>query len=248
MNNVEQLLEKSASWKGIVEAINNAKCPHSIAIIAHSSIQKHLVIKFAKLLLDTDKNWDGVNHPDLINAGKFLTQPSIDECRRIRSELALIPLISERKLAVVWEADKLSLEASNSLLKLTEEPPKHGHVLLIAEEDNFLPTIKSRVVMIYINHLNDIVSANKQPNTAEEIASWINSTRNKKTEEIYLDVEAWISYFIKQKNLSDAATLDAMTKIMRQKRLSVSMIQDVIIANLKEGVSTEEIFGDLWET
>ncbi len=35
-------------------------------------------------------------------------------------ELALHPLVSDRRMAVIWCAEKLSLEASNSLLKLTE--------------------------------------------------------------------------------------------------------------------------------
>lgn len=51
----------------------------------------------------------------------------------------------QAKIGVVWGADKLTPDAANSLLKTLEEPPDHTYLLLLAERDNLLPTVRSRL-------------------------------------------------------------------------------------------------------
>jgi DNA polymerase-3 subunit delta' len=53
---------------------------------------------------------------------------------------------------IIREADKLSNEASNSLLKIIEEPPPNVMVFLLCEkEENLLITIRSRCQKIFFN-------------------------------------------------------------------------------------------------
>jgi DNA polymerase-3 subunit delta' len=47
----------------------------------------------------------------------------------------------------LYGCDRLSLPAGNSLLKITEEPPEKGRILLFLEEDNLIPTLRSRLVI-----------------------------------------------------------------------------------------------------
>jgi len=60
-------------------------------------------------------------------------------------ELALRPLSSERKIAVIDDANKLNQQGANALLKTLEEPPSYAMLFLIAENSHgILPTIRSR--------------------------------------------------------------------------------------------------------
>ncbi len=59
------------------------------------------------------------------------------------------PIQSERKVFVVSEAEKLSIESQNALLKVLEEPPAYCCIILICTRlEKLLPTTKSRCQII----------------------------------------------------------------------------------------------------
>jgi DNA polymerase-3 subunit delta' len=93
---------------------------------------------------------DAAGHPDL-----FVLEPedtsvvTIDQVRRLQSELPYRPLTSARRIVLVPEAARLNAESSNALLKILEEPPGHAVFLLVtAQRDRLLPTILSRCQMV----------------------------------------------------------------------------------------------------
>jgi len=49
------------------------------------------------------------------------------------------------RLGIVWQANLLMHSSANALLKIIEEPPRNTTLLLLSENDNFLPTIRSRL-------------------------------------------------------------------------------------------------------
>ena len=60
-------------------------------------------------------------------------------------ELALRPMNSARKIAVLDDADLLNPASGNALLKTLEEPPDYALLILISSNpDGLLPTIRSR--------------------------------------------------------------------------------------------------------
>lgn len=60
-------------------------------------------------------------------------------------ELSLRPMSADRKIALVDDADLMNDAAANALLKTLEEPPHGSLVILIAANDEkLLPTIRSR--------------------------------------------------------------------------------------------------------
>lgn len=240
------LLKASRGWSEIALAVETGRCPQSMAVVIPSSMQEIFVINYAKLILGDSHAWNDYTHPDLIYAGKYLTAPSIDECRMLQGELGLHPIVSDKRLAVVWSADKLSLEASNSLLKLTEEPPVHGSILFVSEEDKLIPTIKSRVWSIYIDLPEELVKPRRHPSSPDEWAEWIENSKKNSTELVYLEIDSWIKFLSEKKDYRTASALESSVRIMEQKRLSVSMIQDVVFAVLKEGIPCEQIFGNIW--
>ncbi len=59
------------------------------------------------------------------------------------------PTLSQRKVFVVTEAEKLNLSSQNALLKVLEEPPGYCTIILLCTRlEKLLPTIKSRCQMI----------------------------------------------------------------------------------------------------
>lgn len=245
ISDANTLLTNTRGWREIAAAIEDGHEPQSVGAIVPLALQEVFVERYGNLLLG-ENGWNGGAHPDLVNAGKYMTPPSIDECRTLPGELALHPITADKRLAVIWAADKLSTEASNSLLKLTEEPPKHGSILFISDEDKLIPTIKSRVWSIYIDIPEEMVKPRPHPVSPPEWAAWLSGGRKNGPEILFLEIESWIKDLTDRGDFAKAADLETLIRVMKQKRLSAAMIQDLIFAVLKEGVPCEQILGNIW--
>lgn len=91
------------------------------------------------------------NHPDIINITH--EKPNSIGIEDIRSQLiddvAIKPYCSSYKIYIISEAEKLTLQAQNALLKTIEEPPAYVVILLLTNNmDALLPTITSRCVKL----------------------------------------------------------------------------------------------------
>lgn len=73
----------------------------------------------------------------------------IKQIREIRKEIELKPFRSKKKVYIIDKAEKMTLEASNCLLKTIEEPPYYAIIILICSKiDPILPTIVSRCQIV----------------------------------------------------------------------------------------------------
>ena len=76
------------------------------------------------------------------------------------------PYHSPYKIYIIDEAEKLTVQAQNTLLKTIEEPPEYGIVIfLTTNADGFLPTILSRCVVLQL-----------KPATNEAVARYLVET------------------------------------------------------------------------
>lgn len=74
---------------------------------------------------------------------------TIDQIRALRKEVVYPPLEGSTKVYVLVNADRMTPEAGNSLLKVLEEPPPQVVVILIAESTvPMLPTVVSRCQLV----------------------------------------------------------------------------------------------------
>ncbi|MGC4098814.1 MAG: DNA polymerase III subunit delta' [Nitrospira sp.] len=72
-------------------------------------------------------------------------QIKIEQVREIEQQFVYRPLIGERKICLIDDADRLTIGAANALLKTLEEPPGHSLFILITSRLHALPiTIRSR--------------------------------------------------------------------------------------------------------
>ena len=103
-------------------------------------------------------------HPDLLVVEPQGVQIRIDSIRDAVVFGAGKPYESERRVAVIKQAEKLGPEAANALLKSLEEPGKHFHwILTTARPEALLPTVCSRCVAVALA---------RQPR-ARRVAEWV---------------------------------------------------------------------------
>lgn len=106
--------------------------------------KKSASIEVASRLLSTPLDKLMV-HPDYyeLSPEKGKGSIGIDDLQELREFASLVPVVAECKICVIDDANLLTNEAQNSLLKLLEEQTVSLIVILIAHE-NMLDTISSR--------------------------------------------------------------------------------------------------------
>lgn len=91
------------------------------------------------------------NHPDIIRVSHEKPDSiGVEEIRRqLVDDITIRPYSSPYKVYLVPEAEKLTVQAQNALLKTLEEPPYYGMIfLLTSNAGKLLPTILSRSVLL----------------------------------------------------------------------------------------------------
>ncbi|MFB6257711.1 MAG: ATP-binding protein [Flavobacteriales bacterium] len=80
----------------------------------------------------------------------------VAESERIVESLNLKAYEGDKKLMLIWMAEKLNPEAANKLLKILEEPPPDTIFILLSEDPSaILPTIRSRTRISPLAPLSD---------------------------------------------------------------------------------------------
>jgi len=121
---------------------------------------------------------NGTN-PDFKKVTAENSGAGVDEIRKALSEMIIKPVYSPRKVFVIEDADELTVQAQNSMLKTLEEPPEYAVLVLTASNYNaLLETIRSRVTRINLkrnsySEVRSIIEKHLDNNKeSEAIASW----------------------------------------------------------------------------
>lgn len=87
-------------------------------------------------------------------AGRLRAEITVDEVRKLLSFFHLSASEGGWRVAIIDAADEMNTAAANALLKILEEPPANGLILMIAHQPaRLLPTIRSRCRSLRLNRL-----------------------------------------------------------------------------------------------
>ena len=107
-------------------------------------ISKDLISQWREML-DENSYMPPEKWNEIIKAGN--SQPSIyvNESEEIVSRASLSAFQEDYKIFIIWQPEKMRLEAANKLLKIIEEPFEDTIFILVSNNDSkILPTIQSR--------------------------------------------------------------------------------------------------------
>lgn len=152
----------------LINSVKNNKISHSYLFLGTEGIGKKLIAEeFAKMILCTDENrycdkckscieFNTNNNPDFKIIEPEGNSLKIEQIRELQNKVSEKPIISNRKVYIINDGDKMTTEAQNCLLKTLEEPPEFVTIILIGSNENvFLSTIKSRCMILHFNKIPD---------------------------------------------------------------------------------------------
>lgn len=168
-----EILGHEAVKINLQKAIKYNRVSHGYLIVGEEGMgKKTLADAFALSLLCEKGGTEGCmachackqmlskNHPDCI----YVTHEKpgsigVEDIRKqVNGTVGIRPYSSEYKVYIIDEAEKMTGQAQNALLKTIEDPPGYAVILLLAtSQEAFLPTILSRCVKLSLKPLKDSV-------------------------------------------------------------------------------------------
>jgi len=88
-------------------------------------------------------------HPDFVGVQPEGASIKLAQINALRREAAMEPIRGDVRVFVIEQADLMTREAANALLKTLEEPPGHSYFILFVKDPARLPeTVRSRCVAV----------------------------------------------------------------------------------------------------
>lgn len=173
MQEVGKVLGHEEVLRHLQNAAAMDKVSHSYIFAGEKGSGKKLLAKLFAMTLQCEKHGKepclqcpscqkamNRNHPDII----YVTHEkpntiSIDDIReQLIGDVAIKPYNGPHKIYIVDEAEKMTVQAQNALLKTIEEPPAYAVILLLVNNGaTLLPTIASRCVTLNFKPVRDEV-------------------------------------------------------------------------------------------
>jgi DNA polymerase III subunit delta' len=151
-------------WDKFSHQVKEGRLPHALLFVGDLDATNHFARQLiaSRLCLSSQKQANqqlacGVcqscrlfsqgSYPDfhLIASSHDTEQIKIDQIRSLDKFLSTKPYLSHGKYVLIYAADLMNVNASNSLLKNLEEPPENTLIILLTDKPSSLPiTISSR--------------------------------------------------------------------------------------------------------
>ncbi|MGH2574222.1 MAG: ATP-binding protein, partial [Ignavibacteria bacterium] len=148
-----------------------------------------------QIKLKSENHYKRINIPNANNI-------RINSIREIINKIYLSTGRKHKKVFLISEADKMTLEASNALLKILEEPPKKSVIILTTSKPNaLLPTVIGRCHQIHFEKL-------PEPLIQEKLIKEFEKTRiAEKQSTEYNDIEIKLASKLSMGSYSRASAL-----------------------------------------
>lgn len=240
-----QLFENIAGNNKVKESLQKSvlagNVSHSYLFVGKAGIGKKLFAKdLAKKVMclrnnnenvslefdncDSCTKFDANSNPDfsiIIPDGKSI---KIEQIRNLQAKIVEKPISSSKKVYIINDADTMTEESQNCLLKTLEEPPEYAMIILIASNENrMLQTIKSRCVIIRFEDLtNDEISQILHTNDKDIIRLCEGSVAKADTISEKKDT------FVGLKTIADYLSKDSLIDVLNNSELLYSSKDDIM--------------------
>ena len=251
----ERVLGQETVKKRLRSAIESRRITNAYIFTGPEGVGKKMIAEdFASSLIGI--NVQNSSDYILVEPKKNENTIKIDQIRNLNSNMGLKPY-SDYKIYVINDAEKMTVQAQNALLKTLEEPSSYGIIILITKnEQALLQTIRSRCTEVKFSPLSgsDIKKILRENGVDEEmsvIASIfsrgsasmaLEMSQNSELAEIRELVESFIGYMMVDCNKFEVTRIsEYVKKYSNEVDLIIELlkiyIRDAIL--YREGVGTD---------
>ncbi|MDQ0149771.1 DNA polymerase III subunit delta' [Eubacterium multiforme] len=223
---MDRFIGHSKIIEGFMKRVESNTLSHAHLIAGRDGIGKSILADiFVSKILDKEVSKE---HVDAINYRNKKASIGVSEVRDIIDEVNKRPYEGDKKVIIIYDAEKLTIQAQNALLKTIEEPPSGVYIFLLTTNLEFiLDTIKSRCQIYKLT-----------PLTNDEMISLIKS-KHELSEEELLSV---LAYSEGIPGRAERFLKDPELQVLRN--LIIDMIRDINKNEIDVTIKYEKAFQD----
>ena len=167
----QEIIGQESIVEHLQRAIEGGRVSHAYILVGERSAGKEFIANVFAKALQCEHYHDGEpccdcqscgqadhgNQPDIIKVQHEKPNTiGVDDVRSMIGDVMIKPYSSKWKVYIINEAEKMTVQAQNALLKTLEEPPAYVVILLLATNlETLLPTIQSRCVILNMKPVAD---------------------------------------------------------------------------------------------
>lgn len=171
MNSFDEIIGHEKVKEHLRNAVKLNKISHAYIINGMQGSGKNMIADIFSKTLQCEKGGEtpcnvchsciqaeSGNHPDIIRiTHEKPASIGVEDVReQLVGDIQIRPYSGRYKIYIIDDADKMTVQAQNAILKTIEEPPEYGIIMLLTENaDGLLPTILSRCVRLDLTPVQD---------------------------------------------------------------------------------------------
>lgn len=124
--NINDVVGQAIVVAGIKAAVKKGDVPHAMLFTGGSGVGKTTLARILANMLD-------VNDLNIIESNSADSR-GIDDVRKLSQAISLPPLKGQKRFVIVDEAQGLTAQAQDALLKVLEECPEHTYIALLTTD------------------------------------------------------------------------------------------------------------------
>ncbi|OPJ55041.1 DNA polymerase III subunit [Alkalithermobacter paradoxus] len=249
----DNILGQDKAKRIITNSLRKNRISHGYLFEGPSGIGKmEFAIQFSKMLLGIENI---ENSPDIKVIEPDGASFKISQIRDICSDILIKPY-GQKKIYILKDAHKMTIQAQNSLLKTLEEPPNYSVIILLAQNSYaLLDTIKSRCEKIKFSPISQkeieyyLINNNGIPkDRARVVASFssgiISKALNLINNEEFNEIRDWVEKFIDLIFNGDKVSLMNIPSYLENYKHDIENILDMIITYFRDVMVVKEEIGE----
>lgn len=144
---LDRIIGQEAAVKTLKGMIQKKRVPHTLLFTGPSGCGKTTLARILRRELNCGKyDFIELNCADV---------RGIETVRKIRQQMKTVPMHGDCRIWLIDEAHKLTNEAQNALLKMTEDTPEHVYFMMATTDtQKLLRTLRNRGTEIAVKALN----------------------------------------------------------------------------------------------
>lgn len=238
--------------------LDSQKLANAYLFVGEDGLGKEFMAKYLSMMLNCTNNIKPClscpsclqmisgNHPDIFFIEPDGSSIKVETIRNVViNNVYVKPYNSFKKVFIIKEAEKMTEQAQNSILKTLEEPPEYGLFILTASKmEGLLPTIVSRCEIIRFTRETDDVIENYLINEknideveAKKIASIANGNYGKSNllvDEDYSRIRSGLGDILYNTINQDKAIRLENFKFFDENREKIDEIIDIMISFFRD--------------
>ena len=174
---MQPLIKETRAFHVLDRALSANRLAQAILLYGESlDTLEETALALSRSLLGVSEDKNPLEHPDCftLRAANKMRQINAENTRELTRKIQHSPNQGERKVGIIYEAERMHITSANAFLKTLEEPPVDTNLFLLSTRPyELLDTIRSRCQFFHVPAIDPSIDDSEWQSWLQDYESWI---------------------------------------------------------------------------